>query len=267
MSDYTPTFTNAVGQSKDANNATASAAEVGTEFDAIQTATNSKLDDIGGGTTGNVVTVGSSGSSLLDGGQPLPSGTLVGTTDTQTLTNKTIDSGTITGTITGDHTYSGNVTFSNNINGDCTGVVAGGVQQDDLEQPSSGTVDVMCFHSSAGHTVAYSTAYIGRESANKDLGAGLGPLIALKSGVVDISIEMQKNSGGTAYMAIDKFSPNGTRTELIEHSTTSATYVTKTYTATLSAGDVLAFSFKATSPNVSTRNFKIKANKQMFIFG
>jgi hypothetical protein len=73
MSDYTPTFTAAVGQSKDATNATASAAELGTEYDAIQTATNSKLDDIPGATTGNIVTVGSSGSTLLDSGQTIAS--------------------------------------------------------------------------------------------------------------------------------------------------------------------------------------------------
>lgn len=41
-----------------------------------------------------------------------PSGALVGTSDVQTLTNKTIDGGTFSGTIAGSPTFSGTLTFS-----------------------------------------------------------------------------------------------------------------------------------------------------------
>jgi len=45
--------------------------------------------------TGNVATWGSTGSLITDGGKGLPSGAIVGTTDTQTLTNKSIDASQI----------------------------------------------------------------------------------------------------------------------------------------------------------------------------
>jgi hypothetical protein len=56
------------------------------------------------------------------------SGTLVGTSDTQTLSNKTLTSptvnaGALSGTFSGTHTYSGNVTFSGTLTG--AGALAG----------------------------------------------------------------------------------------------------------------------------------------------
>lgn len=44
MSNYTPTYTNAAGVTKDATHTPVLAADIGTEFDAIQTAINSKAD-------------------------------------------------------------------------------------------------------------------------------------------------------------------------------------------------------------------------------
>ena len=55
-----------------------------------------KADKIEDGTEGDIVIVGSDGDSE-DSGVPLPSGDVVGTTDTQTLTNKTLTSPTVTG--------------------------------------------------------------------------------------------------------------------------------------------------------------------------
>lgn len=48
-------------------------------------------------TVGNIATWGNTGgTALLDGGKALPSGSIVGTTDTQTLTNKTLTSPVLT---------------------------------------------------------------------------------------------------------------------------------------------------------------------------
>ena len=43
---------------------------------------------------------------------PTASGTLATLAGTETLTNKTLSSGTLSGTFAGDHTYSGSVTLS-----------------------------------------------------------------------------------------------------------------------------------------------------------
>ncbi|CEG08711.1 hypothetical protein BN961_02129 [Afipia felis] len=53
-------------------------------------------------TSGNIATFnGTGGTVIQDGGKSLPSGTIVGTSDNQTLTNKTITSPVLSGTVSG----------------------------------------------------------------------------------------------------------------------------------------------------------------------
>jgi hypothetical protein len=74
--------------------------EFDTEFNAIQTAVNSKTDKIVPASVGNIATLDGTGN-LTDSTKAVPSGVIIGTTDTQTLTNKTLTSPTInTPTIT-----------------------------------------------------------------------------------------------------------------------------------------------------------------------
>lgn len=55
-----------------------------------------KADKLSGGTEDNIATIGSDGN-ISDSGKDLPTGDIIGTSDTQTLTNKTLTSPTITG--------------------------------------------------------------------------------------------------------------------------------------------------------------------------
>lgn len=64
MSDYTKVFD---GAAKDAANATVLGADHDTEFSAISTAVNSKVDKVAGGTAGNLAELDSSGN-LVDSG-------------------------------------------------------------------------------------------------------------------------------------------------------------------------------------------------------
>lgn len=82
MSNYTPTFTNAAGITKDTTHTTVTAADIGTEHDAIAVAVNSKLDASGG--TDLAVADGGTGASTAAGalsnlgGLPLAGGTMTG---------------------------------------------------------------------------------------------------------------------------------------------------------------------------------------------
>lgn len=92
MTDYVNTFGAAT---KDANNEIITAADIGAELDTLATAVATKADKAVPLAIGNIALLTSSGN-LSDGGQGVPSGTIVGTTDTQTLTNKTLTSPAIT---------------------------------------------------------------------------------------------------------------------------------------------------------------------------
>jgi len=65
------------------------------EFDAIAVSSATKANKISGGTANNVVEQDSNGD-LVDTGSATPAGDFVGTTDTQTLTNKTLTAPVVT---------------------------------------------------------------------------------------------------------------------------------------------------------------------------
>lgn len=104
MSDYTKTTD---FESKDSlpsgdANKVIKGKEIDDEFDSLQSVSSTKANKVTPGTDGNIATLASSDGDLQDGGQGLPSGTIVGTSDTQTLTNKTLTSPSISDlTVTG----------------------------------------------------------------------------------------------------------------------------------------------------------------------
>ena len=82
MSDYTKTFIKTTGD-------TIAAADQDTEYTAISTAIATKANKIASPTANNVIEQDVNGD-LVDTGLATPTGDFVGTSDTQTLTNKTI---------------------------------------------------------------------------------------------------------------------------------------------------------------------------------
>lgn len=72
--------------------------EIDDEFNAIATAVSSKSNKVSGDYEDNLVTLTSSGD-IQNSGLAAPAGAVVGTTDTQTLTNKTLTNPLISGAI------------------------------------------------------------------------------------------------------------------------------------------------------------------------
>lgn len=107
MTDYVNTFGAAT---KDSTNAVIAASDIGTELDNLATAVGTKADKSVPASIGNIAILTSSGN-LSDGGQGMPTGTIVGTSDTQTLTNKTLTSPTINTATISSPTISGTVTI------------------------------------------------------------------------------------------------------------------------------------------------------------
>jgi len=97
MTDYTKSvnFTAKDALSTGDPNKLVKGSDMDTEFDAIETASALKANKISGGTANYVVEQSASGD-LVDTGLATPTGTFVGTTDTQTLTNKTLTAPVIT---------------------------------------------------------------------------------------------------------------------------------------------------------------------------
>ncbi len=72
----------------------------------VRQAINTKIDEITTATENNIATFDDSGR-LKDSGKSLPSGNVVGTTETQTLTNKTLTEPTIGDFSNAGHNHSG----------------------------------------------------------------------------------------------------------------------------------------------------------------
>jgi len=92
-------------------------AAVGANWNISQTNLDGAVIGPASSTSGNVATFnGTSGKVIQDGGKALPSGAIVGTTDSQALTNKTVNGNTITaGTFTLTGGAGKTLTFNNTL--------------------------------------------------------------------------------------------------------------------------------------------------------
>jgi len=97
MTDYTVTYDFSAKDSLSTGdpNKLIKGSEVDTETAAMATAVATKANKITSATTNNVIKQDGNGD-LVDTGHPTPTGTFVGISDTQTLTNKTLTSPVIT---------------------------------------------------------------------------------------------------------------------------------------------------------------------------
>jgi hypothetical protein len=103
MTDYTRSTNFTAKDSLESGNPNkkVKGSEVDTELDAVAGSSSTKANKITPAAVNNVATLSSSGD-LQDGGKQLPTGTIVGTTDTQTITNKTVTTSDIS---SADNTY------------------------------------------------------------------------------------------------------------------------------------------------------------------
>jgi hypothetical protein len=133
VSDYSKSYD---GAAKDAAQSTITGADFDTEFTSIETAVATKANKITSATTDAIVKQTATGD-IADSGKVLPSGAVVGTTDTQTLTSKTLTSpdingGTWNGTIDGGWSASGQTcsNLGSVTTADINGGTLGGVTVD-----------------------------------------------------------------------------------------------------------------------------------------
>ena len=196
MSNYTKTtnFTAKDALTTGDPNKVIKGSDQDTEFDNIATSSATKANKVVSGTT-NAIIKQSAGGDLEDSGLIVPTGAVVGISDTQTLTNKSIDSdtNTITNLVDADIKAAAGIAVTKVQH--LTTVTSDVQTQIDTKLTASNNLSDIVTASTARTNLGLGTLAVKSSVASTDLATGLGAWVEISRSTASASTNIEITTG------------------------------------------------------------------------